>query len=153
MKLVNRGNPSIMKDIANKAKAISESNGLSKIGGITPAPVQEGGAYASMMAMRRAQNNPQPTPILPNVPGSGQTIPSVGVNLSEGVLGKKLQERLLESVETLSTTKEYFNATSSLFTLYSMGMLTEGVMQTISEEDLKEIKALIKEFKLGLDKY
>ena len=130
-----------MKSIQNKAKQVSESNGLASGSGkmLTPSlnvNVQEGGAYASMMKKQQIQEEPV------------RGIPS-----GKGNTEKRLKERLLESVETLSYNKEYYNAISSLLALYSMGALTEGVLNTIDREDLREIKGIIREFKDILESF
>ena len=64
-----------------------------------------------------------------------------------------LYDRLTESIESVGETKEYFNATSSLFTLYALGKLNENVMDSISREDIREIKGIIREFKSIIDSY
>jgi hypothetical protein len=143
MQVIQRGNPSILKSIQAQAKKVSQANGLSSTSISTPQPVSipEAGAFASMQKRNASVGMPQ------------QTIPKPVQRITEASPEKRLKDRLLESVETLGATKEYFNATSSLLTLYAMGALTEGVMDSISREDLREIKGIVREFKNTLDSY
>lgn len=131
MDIIQRGNPNILKSIQQKAKQVSESSGISQSMSVTN-PIKpsypEAGAYVSIQKKNQ-------------------------VPVTESFPEKRLVDRLMESVETLSSTKEYFNAVSSLFTLYAMGKLTEGVIDTISREDLREIKGIIREFKGTIDSY
>lgn len=136
--MVQRGNPNLLKSIQKSAKKVSESRGVSsgmKINTPTPQSIPEAGAFASIQKMNSTHNM------------------NKRVYVTEGGNEKRLKDRLLESVEMLGTTGEYFNATSSLLSLYAMGELTEGVMRTISREDLNEIKGIIREFKSMLDSY
>lgn len=135
---IQRGNTDIMKSIQKKAKQVSEARGFSSTpSNVSTAYVEkvayEAGAFASMNRRNSVHNTP--------------------VAHSISIPEKMLVNRLLESVETLSSTKEYFNATSSLFTLYATGSLTDGIMESISKSDLKEIKGIVKEFKSMLDSY
>ena len=146
MEIIQRGNPNILKSIQKSAKKVSESNGLSNTSivdprSISPIPVSipEGGAFASMQKLKQTNEV--------------QRSSNNRMNIFENVAEKRLKERLLESVETLGATKEYFNAASSLFTLYAMGELTEGVMSSLDKEDLCEIRGIIKEFKNAIDSY
>ena len=139
--MIQRGNPGLLKSIQQSAKKVSESNGLANttinpVNSNVQMPVSGGGAFASMQKLNNSLVETS--------------------NINKGNLSfpeKRLRERLLESVETLESTKEYFNAASSLFTLYVMGELTEGVMSSLSREDLREIKGIIKEFKNAVDSY
>lgn len=132
---MQRGGKDLLKSIQMKAKQVSESSGMSERMSLTStpkvSPMPDTGAYASIKKM----NSTSVTPI------------------QESGYEKKLKDRLLESVETLGVTKEYFNATSSLFTLYTMGALTESVMDSLSMEDIREIKGIIREFKSVIDSY
>lgn len=161
--LVIRGNPDIMRSIAKEAKNLSTRNGLAEgviIGNnskgvvVNRVPTRvEGGAYASMMR-RNASGATLDEGTTNTNKIEVKREPRVNsVHEGSDFYSKKLDERLLESVETLSLTKEYFNATSSLFTLFSMGKLTEGVLKSLNEEDLQEIKGIIREFKVTLDKF
>lgn len=146
MDVIQRGNPGIMRSIQQKAKQISESNGMASVGSIAnakpPEMAPQGGAYATMMKAKES-----------STPSSAPSRDRISVNerISSPNPDRRLMDRLLESVETLSYSKEYFNATSSLLTLYAMGKLTEGVLNTLSREDLREIKGIIREFKETLD--
>lgn len=151
MDVIQRGNPGIMRSIQQKAKKISESNGNASIGEPSvPSPAKpavyesQGGAYASMQR-RQALDAVSTEPVMKRPQITERSVSSVG--------SVKLLDRLMESVETLPYNKEYFNATSSLFTLYSMGELTEGVLRGLSREDLKEIRGIIREFKETLEAY
>lgn len=141
MEIIQRGNPSLMKSIQMGAKKVSESKGISgnilaEKQPINP-QIPEAGAFASMQRMKNAN-----------------TVRENSISKNENISSeKRLYERLTESVETLPMTKEYFNATSSLFTLYTMGKLTEGLMDSLSREDLREIKGIIREFKSVIDSY
>ena len=147
--IANRGNPSLLKTLQQSAKKVSEQNGVSETNilnkqRIDVKPVIENthdfsstGAYASMMKRN------QPT----------QTFQHIRENNTSFNFESKLYERLMESVQSVKETKEYFNATSSLFTLYALGKLNEGVLSSLSREDLREIKGVVREFKGILDSY
>lgn len=133
--MLQRGNPNLLKSIQSSAKKVSESKGISS-----------------------SMNISTDIPIKPNIPEAGayislQKSKASSVNRVIANPEKRLKDRLLESVEMLGTTGEYFNATSSLLSLYAMGELTEGVMKTLTVEDLNEIKGIVKEFKNILDSY
>lgn len=66
---------------------------------------------------------------------------------------KTLYVIMLETIKTLKDTKEYYNATNALFTLFMLGKLNEGLMQSIDTDDLEEIRGIVKEFKFILDSY
>ena len=142
-----RGNPNLLKELQAGAQKVSEQKGIRQVE--KKSPIQEGGAFNSIQRQLQEQMGKfAPTSSI------SVSIPSQRpVQLSEGYLGGKLLERLNESVETLGTTKEYFNATQSLFTLYTLGKLNEGLMNTISREDLREIKGIVREFKSVIDSY
>lgn len=159
MEIIQRGIPSIMKSIAQKSKQVSESKGVvapikSKI---NVQPTLEGGAYASMMKRKSNVANTKvivgvDKPLYSKGSDTSFTQQSAQVFSNESVLEKTLMSRLMESVETLEYNKEYSNAVSSLFTLYSMDKLTESVLSSITEEDLSEIKAIVREFSNILDR-
>lgn len=146
-----RGNPSLLKSIQQSAKKVSESNGISNSNiiqpieraGITPIPLNEEDI------MRQMSEKMSPAPLTLN-----NTYPQRPVR--ENSIGgydfqKTLFDKLTESVQTVGETKEYFNAVSSLFTLYALGKLDEGVLKHISREDLREIRGIIREFKSVID--
>ena len=144
MEIIQRGSPGLLRSIQQGAKNVSKANGISKED--SKPIIKEGGAYNSIMN-RLPLNNSQVS-----MPSIGPAKRSVGIKES-GSSEKRLKERLLESVETLSYNKEYFNAVSSLFTLYSMDALTEGVLNSLGREDLREIKGIIGEFAKTLEKF
>lgn len=146
---VNRGNPSLLKSIQSSAKKVSEHNGISESSIISNNPIHVSpvsrvdygstGAYASMMKRNQKE-------IDRSVSTTNHVNESINFEL-------KLYERLTESVESVGETKEYFNATSSLFTLYALGKLNESTMSSLSIEDLREIKGIVREFKSIIDSY
>ena len=146
--IANRGNPSLLKSLQASAKQVSKQNGISNLNVIGESKIQvkpinntqldynSTGAYASMMK----KNN---------------TVSSESIikETSSYNFEHMLYDRLTESIESVGETKEYFNATSSLFTLYALGKLNENVMDSISREDMREIKGIIREFKSIIDSY
>lgn len=151
--IIQRGTPNLLKSIQQSAKKVSESKGISESmslnGNVRPS-TPEAGAYASIQKMNipetgafASMQRVNATP----VPGPSNVVPR---RMNES---KLLKDRLFESVETLGTTGEYFNAASSLLTLYALGELTEGVLNTMSREDLNEVRGIIREFKGILDSY
>ena len=163
----NRGNTELLKNIQMGAKKVSERNGLASLGVVKQTqPVQEGGAYASIQKMNKQVNTIPNSVIDSALARSGffkeSAVPSTNHSESvsnnvifsgSNILENRLLSRLCESVETLGVTKEYFNAVSSLFTLYTMDSLNESLMDSISREDLREIKGIIREFKSAIDAY
>ena len=146
--IANRGNPLLLKSLQASAKQVSKQNGISNLNVIGESKIQvkpinntqldynSTGAYASMMK----KNN---------------TVSSESIikETSSYNFEHMLYDRLTESIESVGETKEYFNATSSLFTLYALGKLNENVMDSISREDIREIKGIIREFKSIIDSY
>lgn len=102
--------------------------------------IPEGGAAASLRRATISQIGPQ---------SNLKQAPPILESYSE----QMFINYLLESVSTLGSTKEYFNAINSLFTLYAMDKLTEGVLDSLSRGDLREIKEIVKEFSSLLDSY
>ena len=146
--IANRGNPLLLKSLQASAKQVSKQNGISNLNVIGESKIQvkpinntqldynSTGAYASMMK----KNN---------------TVSSESIikETSSYNFEHMLYDRLTESIESVGETKEYFNATSSLFTLYALGKLNENVMDSISREDIREIKGIIREFKSIIHSY
>lgn len=141
-----RGNSALMKKLQQGAKSISVNN-----------PVVQNLSF-DKPAM------PSHQVLIPET-GAASTIKNMGLNvpvshmnptvkpITENFSEKMFLNHLLESVSTLGSTKEYFNAINSMFTLYAMGQLTEGVLDSLSRGDLREIKGIVKEFSNILDSY
>lgn len=144
-----RGNPVLLKRLQERAKQVSQSNGISdfSIQGnsqINTKPIIDnysnmGGAYNSLMNRNKQS-------VVENR--------SIN-NSSSGAFDfeKRYYSRLMESVQMVKDTKEYFSATSALFDLYAMDKLTEGVVNTLSIEDLREIKSIVRDFKSVLERF
>lgn len=62
------------------------------------------------------------------------------------------EDSLKDSIKLLSYNKEYSNALLSLIKLYLMDMLDKSILNSISYEDLGEIKSIIREFMMYLDR-
>lgn len=62
------------------------------------------------------------------------------------------EDSLKDSIKLLSYNKEYSNALLSLMKLYLMDMLDKSILNSISYEDLGEIKSIIREFMMYLDR-
>lgn len=146
---MERGNPNLLKALREGAKKVSESNGISDMtitgkSQINPLKdsmtlqTNEAGAYASIQRINQI-----------TVPKDS----AKSISVNENVRYVPIEQRLFESVETLGDTKEYYNAVSSLFTLHTLGKLNEGLMDSISRDDLREIKSIIREFKDAIDSY
>ena len=146
--IANRGNPLLLKSLQASAKQVSKQNGISNLNVIGESKIQvkpinnaqldynSTGAYASMMKKSNTVSSE-----------------SIIKETSSYNFEHMLYDRLTESIESVGETKEYFNATSSLFTLYALGKLNENVMDSISREDIREIKGIIREFKSIIDSY
>lgn len=130
-----RGNS---KDLFNTLQHKSKPVPVTPIQQTTMIP--EGGAAASLRRAAIPQTSSQSN--------SNQTS-----QILESYSEQAFVNHLLESVSTLGSTKEYFNAINSLFTLYAMNKLTEGVLDSLSRGDLREIKEIVKEFSSLLDSY
>lgn len=141
MNIVQRGNPNILKSIQESSKAVSERLG-----------------YSGMSVFSDVRQRPQyPTTSPPprNVtehfmsePMRTQNTPSH--NTRPFNFEKRALSQIYESIESLPTTREFFNAAQSLFTLYAMDSLTPEVLRQISPQDLHEIKSVVHEFERSL---
>lgn len=157
--IIQRGNPSIMKAIQQEAKTISESNGIAQP--VIKPQVVEGGAAASIKRMNMPSNiqNQMNEMFGSNAqvaPGMSVGNVSVATNTSGNLkfdFTKSALERLLDSVELSTVTKEYVNTTQALFSLYALGYLDDTVLDKLSREDINEIKGIVREFKSILDSY
>lgn len=152
--IASRGNPDLLKSIQRSAKAVSESRGIAK----KEVPVPEGGAFNSLKRTQESVADKINNQINSFMGNMGVQSSSTVNNPSQIRVIKENQQfdyinRLYESVYTLHDTKEYFNAISSLFSLYAMGKLDESVFSNMSREDMREIKGIVREFKSILDVY
>lgn len=149
--IIIRGSKNIMNAIKEGAAEVSKANGINTMQ--NQAPIPQGGAAYSIQKMQQANvdtgdikemfGNTFSTPVKENVSST----------LKRFDFEKSMNSRLIESIETLSTSKEYFNALQALITLYASGNLTEGVMKKITNEDLMELKGILNEFKSVLDSF
>lgn len=134
--IMMRGNPALMKTIQERAAAVSKANGINTQQVIPNVPPQGGAAFSIQNQQKVHESS------APSLKGKG--------NFD---FEKSVQSRIIESLEVLSSSKEYFNALQSLITLYAMGNLTEGVLQKLSHEDLNELRGILSEFKSQLDSF
>lgn len=142
-----RGSLELLKAIQSGAKKVSVSNGISLPETKTPEVSLQGGAAYSLQKLQQPSSQPLTTPSVNPIVEA----PLQGVKRFD--FEKSLNSRVIESIETLSSSKEYFNALQSLITLYAIGSLTEGVMRKITNEDLNELKGILNEFKSILDSF
>ena len=145
MQLIQRGNPNIMKSIQKGAKAISESNGLAK-----------------PMFSQTSQKDTSPLPnninemfgnVNSNLVSNDISVQKPVQKVSESNIDyeSSMITRVLNTLDTLSDTKEYFNAIQDLMALYVSGKLNDRILARISDEDLNEIKGILNEFKDIID--
>ena len=141
--MVVRGSESLLKAIQSGAKKVSESNGISKPQEVQiPENIQGGAAYSVQRQQAGVKSS--------LVNNSVLEAPKINKRFD---FEKSVNSRIIESIETLSVSKEYFNALQSMFTLYALGSLTEGVMRKITNEDLNELKGILNDFKSILDSF
>lgn len=159
MKFVNRGGTSVLSAIREGAKHVSEQNGIATMKLVDDSVVKHSieEAFGVMPNSTNSTNTmssqtpftnsvtPQST-INPRIEGKGS------VNVSNA-FEDKLVNKLQKCIETLADTGEYYNAVDALFTLHTMGALTDGVVDSITRRDLKEIKSIVKEFKDIVDSF
>ena len=159
MKFVNRGGTSVLSAIREGAKHVSEQNGIATMKLVDDSAVKHSieEAFGVMPISTNSTNTmssqtpftnsvtPQST-INPRIEGKGS------VNVSNA-FEDKLVNKLQKCIETLADTGEYYNAVDALFTLHTMGALTDGVVDSITRRDLKEIKSIVKEFKDIVDSF
>ena len=161
MNYINRGGKSILSAIREGAKHVSEQNGIANMKLVDDATVQNSiqeafghipnSSDTSQVPFTNSYTQVQSTinPVVRNNVSSQSTKVSLNTNAFEDKLVTKLQK----CVETLSDTGEYYNAVDALFTLYTMGALTDGVVDSITRRDLKEIKSIVSEFKDMVDSF
>lgn len=156
MKFVNRGGTSVLSAIREGAKHVSEQNGIATMKLVDDSAVNHSieEAFGTMPNSTNTMSSQTPftnsvTPqstINPRIEGKGS------VNVSSA-FEDKLVNKLQKCIETLADTGEYYNAVDALFTLHTMGALTDGVVDSITRRDLKEIKSIVKEFKDIVDSF
>ena len=141
--------PKINESKLGAAASLGMTNNISQVFDIQ-SRLQEMISSGANQSMNRVPDSKQynqfvqETAITPTINNSG----NVKFDLTRSVL-----DRLIDNIEMLSTTKEYFNAVQSMFSLYALGYLDDVVFDKLSREDLKEIKGIVREFKSILDEY
>ena len=157
MNYINRGGKSILSAIREGAKHVSEQNGIANMKLVDDATVKNSIQEAfghipnsfdtSQVPFTNSYTQVQSTidPVIRNSTSN--------VSLNTNAFEDKLVNKLQKCVETLSDTGEYYNAVDALFTLYTMGALTDGVVDSITRRDLKEIKSIVSEFKDLVDSF
>ena len=164
------GNTNILKEIREASKKISVETGLAESMRIFPEQpkIDESklGAAASLGLNKKASIPQEQQDMLQIMFGSSRS-GSVNESSNErqvsGQVGssgsikfdftKSSIDRLVDNIEMLNTTKEYFNALQSMLSLYALGYLDNNVLDKLSREDLKELKGILREFKSIIDEY
>lgn len=165
------GNTNILKEIQQASKQVSQDLGISEAVRIFPEQpkVDESklGAAASL-GLNKPQVQPlshdiadmfsyMPTQGQRNTTQSNESTTMLGFTGNSGTvkfdLTKSALNRLIDDIDTLKDTKEYFNALQSLLSLYALGYLDSGILDRMSREDLKELRGIVREFKSILDEY
>lgn len=156
MKFVNRGGTSVLSAIREGAKHVSEQNGIATMKLVDDSAVKHSIEEAFGVMPNSTNTMSSQTPFTNSVTPQSTINPRVegksGVNVSNA-FEDKLVNKLQKCIETLADTGEYYNAVDALFTLHTMGALTDGVVDSITRRDLKEIKSIVKEFKDIVDAF
>lgn len=156
MKFVNRGGTSVLSAIREGAKHVSEQNGIATMKLVDDSAVKHSIEEAFGTMPNSTDTMSSQTPFTNSVTPQSTINPRVegksGVNVSTA-FEDKLVNKLQKCIETLADTGEYYNAVDALFTLHTMGALTDGVVDSITRRDLKEIKSIVKEFKDIVDSF
>lgn len=156
MKFVNRGGTSVLSAIREGAKHVSEQNGIATMKLVDDSAVKHSIEEAFGVMPNSTNTLSSQTPFTNSVTPQSTINPRVegksGVNVSTA-FEDKLVNKLQKCIETLADTGEYYNAVDALFTLHTMGALTDGVVDSITRRDLKEIKSIVKEFKDIVDSF
>ena len=156
MKFVNRGGTSVLSAIREGAKHVSEQNGIATMKLVDDSAVKHSIEEAFGVMPNSTNTMSSQTPFTNSVTHQSTINPRVegksGVNVSTA-FEDKLVNKLQKCIETLADTGEYYNAVDALFTLHTMGALTDGVVDSITRRDLKEIKSIVKEFKDIVDSF
>lgn len=165
MNYINRGGKSILSAIREGAKHVSEQNGIANMKLVDDATVKNSiqeafghipnSSDTSQVPFTNSYTKVQSTidPVIRNSTSSVGIKSSSNVSLNTNAFEDKLVNKLQKCVETLPDTGEYYNAVDALFTLYTMGALTDGVVDSITRRDLKEIKSIVSEFKDLVDSF
>ena len=145
MEIIQRGNPNIMQNIRKGAKAISESNGLAKPMFAQPVKKDSSPLSNNISEMFGGTNS--------NLVSNTVSVSQPVQRVSESKIDyeSSMITRVLNTLDTLSDTKEYFNAIQDLMALYVSGKLNDRILARISDEDLNEIKGILNEFKDIID--
>lgn len=156
MKFVSRGGTSVLSAIREGAKHVSEQNGIATMKLVDDSAVKHSIEEAFGVMPNSTNTMSSQTPFTNSVTPQSTINPRVegksGVNVSNA-FEDKLVNKLQKCIETLADTGEYYNAVDALFTLHTMGALTDGVVDSITRRDLKEIKSIVKEFKDIVDSF
>lgn len=156
MKFVNRGGTSVLSAIREGAKHVSEQNGIATMKLVDDSAVKHSIEEAFGVMPNSTNTMSSQTPFTNSVTPQSTINPRVegkgSVNVSNA-FEDKLINKLQKCIETLADTGEYYNAVDALFTLHTMGALTDGVVDSITRRDLKEIKSIVKEFKDIVDSF
>jgi hypothetical protein len=156
MKFVNRGGTSVLSAIREGAKHVSEQNGIATMKLVDDSAVKHSIEEAFGVMPNSTNTMSSQTPFTNSVTPQSTINPRVegkgSVNVSNA-FEDKLVNKLQKCIETLADTGEYYNAVDALFTLHTMGALTDGVVDSITRRDLKEIKSIVKEFKDIVDAF
>lgn len=156
MKFVSRGGTSVLSAIREGAKHVSEQNGIATMKLVDDSAVKHSIEEAFGVMPNSTNTMSSQTPFTNSVTPQSTINPRVegksGVNVSNA-FESKLVNKLQKCIETLADTGEYYNAVDALFTLHTMGALTDGVVDSITRRDLKEIKSIVKEFKDVIDSF
>ena len=156
MKFVNRGGTSVLSAIREGAKHVSEQNGIATMKLVDDSAVKHSIEEAFGVMPNSTNTMSSQTPFTNSVTPQSTINPRVegkgSVNVSNA-FEDKLVNKLQKCIETLADTGEYYNAVDALFTLHTMGALTDGVVDSITRRDLKELKSIVKEFKDIVDAF
>ncbi len=156
MKFVNRGGTSVLSAIREGAKHVSEQNGIATMKLVDDSAVKHSIEEAFGVMPNSTNTMSSQTPFTNSVTPQSTINPRIegkgSVNVSNA-FEDKLVNKLQKCIETLADTGEYYNAVDALFTLHTMGALTDGVVDSITRRDLKEIKSIVKEFKDIVDAF
>ena len=156
------GNTDLLKSLQQESKKISEQIGLTKSMQIFPdvPKVDESklGAAASL-GLNQKVNIPaqQQAKLNEMFGGTNSNLVSGTTNVVSGGIKfdfvKSASQRLMDSIDTLESTKEYVSAIQAMLSLYAMGDLDDTVLDRVSRSDMREIKSILKEFNDILNNY
>ena len=150
------GNTNILKEIQKASKEVSQSLGFDKSmqifkdnGNVS----ESAGAYNSIKKIQipgfeEKLSMFKSTPLNESLPSNEKTSGRVKFDFTKSSIN-----RIMESIESVSSTKEYVNTIQSLLSLYAMGYLDSTVLGKLPREDLNEIKGILKEFTSIIDGY